>query len=253
MATEEQVRQFRDANEALTARVRADLERFWGFVDLSRPAAAEAALLNFVPLLTQQYGEMAATIAADWYEMLRGEAVEAGLVAAVRGATSFRAVAADPVSAAVSREAVSSALLLLQGDNPSPPARVLTAIQDTTSRHVLQAGRDTITQNAGRDPAARGWQRFVRSGGCDFCRMLSSRGGVYTDRTSRFAAHDHCNCAAAPTWDRSAPKVDVAAEYVASAKTAGMTPRAREVYRERTRKLLKEAPPEGSTFDEGVI
>lgn len=237
------------ANKALSAQVEADLARFWRRIDLSKPDVATNALLNYVPLLVQRYGEVAATLAADWFELLRLEAVDAGVIAAVGRATSFKAVAADPVAVAVAERAVRSASGYLWTPEPE---RTLTAVTGTARRQVLQAGRDTITLNTGRDRSARGWQRFVSSGGCKFCQMLSGRGGVYTERTSRFAAHDDCNCTAAPVWDPSAPKVDVAAEFVASprwgalrdAAAKGDTQAAEELesYRAQVRAYLARQP-----------
>lgn len=239
MPSADEIGRFRDANAELTRLVEADLERFWSFLDLSDPDRSLNALMNYVPLLTQRYGEIAATLAADWFDMLRGGAVEEGVLVAVRGATTYKAAAASPIAATVSRRAVESVGGYLRTDDP---VRALDKLKVTTGRHVLQAGRDTITRNAGRDRSARGWQRFVRPGGCKFCRMLSSRGGVYTQASSHFAAHDHCNCVSAPTWDRSAPKVDVAAQFVASAHTSHMSDRQREQFRARVRQYMARMP-----------
>lgn len=227
------------ANDALTARVADDLARFWRRIDLSKPDVATNALLNYVPLLVQRYGEIAATLAADWFELLRLEAIDAGVVAAVGRATSFRAVAADPVAQAIAARAVQSAAGYLWTPEPE---RALTAITATARRQVLQPGRDTIILNAGRDRSARGWARYTSSGACKFCRMLSSNGGVYTERSSHFAAHDDCNCTSAPVWDKSAPRVDVAAEFVASRRTSQMTPVQREQFRARVRAYLDKMP-----------
>lgn len=212
MATPEQVAALATANATLAAQVRADLERFWRYVDLSSPERAVYALANYVPLLVQRYGETAATLAADWYELLRLDAVDAGLVRAIGRARSFQAIAADPDLQRLHERLRSASNLLWTPE----PERTREAVALVAQQSVLQAGRDTIMGNVRRDRAARGWQRFTSPTACRFCVMLSSRGGVYTDATSRFAAHDDCNCTAAPVWDPSAPKVDVAAEFVAS-------------------------------------
>lgn len=251
MATPEQIAAFREANVAITKKVEADLANFWSHMNLSRVDNATNALLNYVPLLTQRYGEIAATIAADWYELLRADAVDQGLLASIKGATSYRALAADPVAQEVavrSRKAVESAAGYLWTPTPE---RALKALQGTTSRQVLQAGRDTITFNAGRDRGARGWARAVRTGGCKFCRMLASNGGAYTERSAHFAAHDDCNCVSYPTFDQHAPKVDVAAQFVASAHSERMSPKARETFRGQVHAYLAkmpDAPAPGEVF-----
>ena len=240
MATLEQVAAFRQANLAVTSKVEADLAKFWSHLDLASVDRSTNALLNYVPLLTQRYGEMASTIAADWYEVMRAEAVDAGLLDSIKGAKTYRAIAADPVAQALSRKAVKSVSGYLWTPTPE---RGLAALQSTTSRLVLQSGRDTITVNAGRDRGARGWGRMARSGACRFCRMIASRqGGVYTERSARFAAHDHCDCVSYPVFDQSAPKVDVAAQFVASAKTSSMSAKELDRYHAQVRGYLAKMP-----------
>jgi hypothetical protein len=64
------------------------------------------------------------------------------------------------------------------------------------TRMVLLGGRETITQTAINDPVALGWERVITPGACGFCSMLAGRGGVYTEATVGFRAHDHCACVA---------------------------------------------------------
>ena len=69
------------------------------------------------------------------------------------------------------------------------------------TRMVLLGGRDTITQTAVNDPVATGWERIITPGACGFCSMLAGRGGVYTEATVGFRAHDHCHCVARPVFE----------------------------------------------------
>lgn len=245
MATAAQVAEFRAANAALKKQVEADLANFWSHLNPSRVDATTNALLNYVPLLTQRYGDIASTIAADWYELLRADAVDAGLLASIKGAKTYRALAADPVAAevahrtALARQVVESAAGYLWTPTPE---RALGAITRTTNRAVLQAGRDTITVNAGRDRGARGWSRATRSGACKFCRLAASEAGVFTEKSSHFAAHDDCHCVSFPEFDQRAPKVDVAAEFVASAKSEAMSPVERERFRAKVRDYMGKMP-----------
>lgn len=232
MATAAQVAQFRAANASIVAAVERDLDNFFGHVDLSNPARALNALLQYIPLLTQRYGEIAAALAADWYEELRADAVEQGIVAAIGRAVSYDVITADPVAQRVARESVQAAKYLLETQDT--PDAFISRLRGNVTRYVLQPSRDTITRNAHRDRAARGWARYTRPGTCDFCAALSGRGGVYTEQSARFASHDHCNCVTAPVFDPHAEKVDVRAEYIASAKTASMSPEQREQFRART-------------------
>lgn len=244
MATPAQAAEYRAANIALANQVEADLAAFWRYVDLTKPERARNALLNFVPLLVQRYGDMAATLAADWFEELRFDAIEQGFVGRLATSTerSFTPKMARP-DLVTATAGVRFAAGNLFTDQPEDALRQIQA----SSRHlVLQTGRDTIRENTfARGSAARGWGRVTRPGACRFCRALEQRGGVYTERSARFASHaPKCNCAAVPVWDKSAPEVDVSA-YVASRNTDRMTPAQRERHRGQIKAWLdREFPGE---------
>ncbi len=68
------------------------------------------------------------------------------------------------------------------------------------ARLVLNAGRETVTQSVGADPAGLGYERVLGGAGCDFCQILAGRGGVYSEGTADFEAHDHCGCSAEPIY-----------------------------------------------------
>lgn len=63
----------------------------------------------------------------------------------------------------------------------------------SASRQVLNAGRQTIMGTTVADPRCEGWRR-VGAGGCEFCRLLISRGAVYRAETAGFPSHDACKC-----------------------------------------------------------
>lgn len=79
-------------------------------------------------------------------------------------------------------------------------ANALTQVKGAMARLVLNAGRETVTQTLAADPRARGYQRVLGGGGCDFCQMLAGRGDVYSAETADFEAHDHCGCTAEPVY-----------------------------------------------------
>lgn len=244
MATPSEVAEYRRANAGVVALMERDLLAFWASLDLTKPERVRDALIEFLPVLVAQYGEIAATIAADWFDTLRADAVATGVVAASTAGV-YRSRPADTVPAAA---VVSQVRFGAQHLFTDQPEQTLVFLKGESQKYVLAPGRDTITQNAGRDKAARGWQRFVRIGGCKFCRMLSGLGGVYTEASSHFASHHHCNCVSAPTWDASAPRVDVAAEWVASQHTSSMNDDEREQFRRRVRNYLERQPD-----DRGVV
>lgn len=248
MASPGQVDAFRVANAELIAQVEDRLDEFWAGAGSRDPVAGLNALFNFVPLLTQQFGELAGLIAQDWFEELRFDAIDEGMIAAVGRATSYEAVQTDPVILQVSAASASYWQHRLQADGPDV---VVAGIKAGVSTAVRQSGRETIARNSDRDRAARGWQRMTRPGACRFCRALASRGGVYTRASVRFAAHGpKCNCVAAPTWDQNAPEVDPFV-YVASKNTAGMTPEQRQIQRDRVRGWLESEFPGESDHPAG--
>lgn len=205
----------RQAQAGIRVLVERDLLAFWSRLDLSQPRWVAAAVDEYLPYLVQKYGQDAGGFAAEWYDEQR-------FAAGVGG--SFRAEAiASPYEDAVDGM-VSRAL----GDTfAGNPAGTLTTLTSNVGKYVLGASRATIARNTDRDPAASGWQRVARGGACEFCRMLVGRGAVYRRSTVHFAAHGDCNCASVPSWDGSAPEVDVRV-YVASQRTTRMTPEQRD-------------------------
>lgn len=187
MLSRADVEAFRAANVSLSSLAVAELTGFWSSLNLDRPEAARDALLAFVPALTDQFGESAAGVAADFFDEWRVEAVGSG----------FTAVMAPTVPVlAVEKRVRFGAAHLFTDD----PAGMLRFLDGAVQEYVLQPGRDTITQSAVADPKSRGWARNVRPGACDFCRLLSGRGAVYSEATVKFKAHGDCHCVPAPDW-----------------------------------------------------
>jgi len=65
---------YRDAQRDVVALARAALADWWRGLDVSDAKSAVSALESFVPDLVAAYGDVAATVAADWYDVLRGQA-----------------------------------------------------------------------------------------------------------------------------------------------------------------------------------
>lgn len=164
--------------------------------------AVFAALSETVPALATDYGDMAGSLAADYYESARE-------VANVSG--KFAARPADLPDVDALKALIDWGSEPLFFDNPDMSS-AFTRVGGSLQRVVTNVARETVVKNTARDPKAVGWKRISRGGSCQFCSMLS--GKVYKDQRARFAAHDHCSCSAAPTWDGGA-EVSVLT-YVAS-------------------------------------
>lgn len=228
MVSAAEVARFKTANAGIVALMRRDLVAFWGRLNLNRPEAVRDALLEFLPTLTDTYGDMAATIAADWYDDLR-EAVNLP-------GRAFRAAPADLVPEHVVQARARFGAQHLWSPDPS---QTLTFLNSAMTSYVMQPGHATIVQASVQDPRASGWARVVRPDGCPFCRLLAQRGAVYKESTADFASHDDCNCASVPSWDPDAPEVDVKA-YTASRRTTAMTDEQIEAHRANVRMYTAE-------------
>lgn len=221
--------EMRATNIAIVNRAKRDMDRFTRGLDLTDPEAVRDALLRFMPTLTTRYGEIAASLAADWYDELRAEQAVAG---------RFSARMADPVPTAAIEEQVRFGAQHLWS---ATPEATFTFLAGNLQKYVLQPARDTIQQNAMRDPQAAGWHRETRAGSCKFCRMLAGRGEVYKKESADFSAHTDCNCVAVPSWDADAEEVGVK-QYVASERTSAMSEKERADHTARVRAYLADVP-----------
>lgn len=189
--------EFRQANQSLVLLAQRDLTSFWESLNTGgAPDLVREALLAFFPELLTAYGDTAAVLGADFYDMLRN---------VPPSASSFRAVLAQPVPAGQAEGAARWALGPLFLSEPDPAA-ALARLSGATQRLVLQPGRDSIFRSAANDPVRTAIAR-VPSGAttCKFCVMLASRGAVYSsDRAAGGDGntyHDKCDCV--PTVVRS--------------------------------------------------
>lgn len=179
---------------------RAELNAFFYGLDLAKPELARDALLEFMPMLAQEYGDAAAAAAAEWYEAQRAAQV-AGRYAAVLGETVPDAQVQGSVRYAAGH---------LFGDDP---AQTLEVLSGALQRFVLYGSRDTIARNAGRDPARPRFAR-VPTGAktCAWCTMLASRGFVYMTRETAGMARDHyhddCDCQVVADFSKDAAHIE---------------------------------------------
>ncbi|PFG16285.1 hypothetical protein ATK74_0819 [Propionicimonas paludicola] len=184
---------------------RGDFDKIWSQVtDLD---AADVFLNKVLPSMVDLYGPALATAAADWYDETRDAFGIGGQFSAIPAATKDAGIPA--LVGWATSEATSDAAFqqLLWGG---------------LERRLTNFSRNTIIRSSVADPKARGWMRVAHGDSCDFCKMLATRGGVYTTTTVRFGAHDHDKCQAAPSWGEDAAVFDLQA-YRQSERRAGMT------------------------------
>lgn len=88
-------------------------------------------------------------------------------------------------------------------------------VAGTVQRHVLDAGRERITDTVDTDTRALGYVRVAHRDSCAFCLMLASRGAdlfqsgsmYHSERTAQFSRsggkyHDDCRCEPEPVFSR---------------------------------------------------
>lgn len=193
------LRQFERANDGIAALVERDLAAFFALLDFSRPDAVKLDLFDYIPALVTQYGDIAATVAADWYEELRDAEGVGGRFTAPLAPS----VPLEQVNARVGFATRASGPLFL-GDS----ATLMAFLTMMANEYALQPGRDTVMQAAHKDNAA--YARLPEPGACDFCLMLASRGFVYSKDTvgdsKKF--HGKCRCNAMPVWDETRARVE---------------------------------------------
>lgn len=193
------LRQFEKANDGIAALVERDLLAFLASLDPARPDAVKRDMFEFIPVLVAQYGDVAATVAADWYDELR---------ASEGVSVRFRA----PLAPLVPDEVVNGRL----GFATRPSGPLFTGNFDTltaftvmmANEYALQPGRDTVMQAAHKDKAA--YARIPEPGACEFCLMLASRGFVYSKDTAGETRkfHGKCRCNVLPSWDETRARVE---------------------------------------------
>lgn len=194
MPSRADVEAYAQSNRDIRALVLAALRSYWQRLDHNNAIATRDALLEVVPVLVAQYGEVAASVAAAFYD-------EARAAAGVSGA--FTATLADPVDLESVRSDVRWSLgPLFNRENPDPPV-ALGRLQQKVDELTLQPGRDTIAHSAGRDPAKARWARVPVGKTCAFCLLLASRGAAYRSAESagrgrKYHAND--DCTPTPFW-----------------------------------------------------
>lgn len=202
----------------LTTLARRDLLAFWRSLDLQDPDGVVRALEGFMPDLVQTYGDMGATLAADFYDELREESP------AVSRAYSARLGDAAKIDQVRASTRWAMGPLFGRSDNPGP-AQAITNLAGSTKRLVLVSSRSTVRVNVAEDPDAIGWRRVGDGDSCPFCRMLIGRGEVYSAETARFGAHDRCGCQAEPAWGSGTPAT--VHQFIATKRSLSDADRAR--------------------------
>lgn len=193
------------------------------------PRETRDAIIGVTQLMVRQHGHVAGVMSANWYTRTRRSA---GIVSPYTPGV-FVPDFSRQTEATVRR------LIAPAFEGSDDLTNVIYSISSKAAEYVADGARETVRQNAVRDPRASGWRRVAHGDTCDFCLTLVGRGGVYMRSTVRFKSHAHCNCTAAPSWDPNAPEVPSIA-YEASQRTSTMTREQRQAMNERLQAWIGE-------------
>jgi hypothetical protein len=177
------------ALDDLTTLAIRDLLALWATLDTADALSTSRALQDALPDLVNTYGAVAATLAADFYEDLRADAVGGSFTAVLAAPSSERTLA-------MSRWAAGA----LFSQTPDA-ALTLSRLSGGVQRGVAGADRDTIAASVGSDPLGPRYARHASGNACAFCALVATRGPVYrSEDTAGGKYHDHCHCVAVPVW-----------------------------------------------------
>lgn len=176
MATQAELEQVRRALNRLSQAAQGDLQAVWDQLKTSDRVQVSRALTECWEWVLERYGNMAATLAADFFEV---EARSLNLTPRVQMAAPFDGPRAN-------------ARLWWALSTPNQWGNVTVLLDELVKQPYRSTFQDSAHASGG------GWAR-VPTGAetCAFCRMLASRGAVYRSRETAGGGkryHGRCDC-----------------------------------------------------------
>lgn len=164
----------------------------------SRKAAFDVLVAEF-PGLLAQFEDLGASVGMEMYDTMRAETHGLPAYKAVTVAKATPLVEAEQIGRACARFFLDPAL-----SNKQATAEAMRAVTDAVGLRTKNAMRQTVKDNAVRDPAKTSFAR-VPTGAttCAFCSMMASRGAVYATAKTAGAEdkyHHDCDCMIVPSW-----------------------------------------------------
>ncbi len=193
MATLAQAAKFDRVNRKLESEIERDIRRVWSALEAFSPEGKRDALLDLLPSLVTKYGDVAAAVAAEYFEESTG-------LAAFVPDFDFN----DGVESAV-RYGIGHSF---SGND----AQAMSLISANARRFMLQHGRSTMYDSAANHVGVF-YARVPEAGACHWCRLLASRGAAYTSKKTASKVtegkrvgedfHNDCRCSVAAARDDS--------------------------------------------------
>lgn len=191
-----------------------------------------AFLRTVIPELLDQYGNVNATAAIEYYNQMRDQwftlygesarrtagrdaartaqqryaaAVTGSKIKVATNAETFAATYAPTYDVASKTDAVMNFAMKVRAKYGHEAS--VQAMNNALTREVAMYHRDTVLFNSAIDPYVNRVQRVAQATACEFCRLmaLGSRDGKV--RVSTYAAkfHDNCHCTIQPLFEGDQP------------------------------------------------
>lgn len=174
MLTQAEVDEHRAAVAGLSTLAVNDLAQQFQSLDVEDAVAVREVMSVVLWDLLNTYGPASATVGADWYDDVREAADAPG---------EFRSLLADLPDHGRTDSLVRWGVEPLFGDDVDPDA-ALSRMSGGLQRIVMDADRDTVTDNIDADPAKPMFARHASANACAFCALLATRGAVYRSEQS---------------------------------------------------------------------
>ena len=199
----------------LSDELKHDLLDTLKYVDLSDIASARNEILTIMEMYLAPYTDMAAQIAATFYEGLRATQVRGAYTALV-----------DSGRDAAGTEGAVRAIMQTLVDGGSED-EFYNKLVSRAGYEMNRAAGECTMRNIKRDPKKPRFARvpqmtytqytpwedggthnkyLATHGTCQFCEMLASRGWVYYSKETAGEGnhyHDGCNCKIVPSWNKA--------------------------------------------------
>ncbi len=193
------------AQAAVGRRALAAMLAVWGLLDPNDIDGSIDRWLSAAIPIVQRFRAQSSTLAGNYHQAFRaaelGTATPAASLVLAGPAAEARLATSLTISgpARIRRETARTGTF----ERAARIARNETARE--VYRHVLNAGRETLTQTVAADTSAVGWARSTSGNPCHFCAMIASRGPVFDKDSARFETHAGCNCSAEPVYRDDQP------------------------------------------------
>lgn len=174
---------YTDALNKLSDDVREKLREALSSIDMSDVAAAREAIIDVMETHLGPYTDMAAVIAAEFYDGVR--AYETGAALGALAESGRKPIATEKAVRGIMQT-------IVEGGAASV---VVDKLADRADYEIKRAAGECVYANGERDPLKPMFVRVPNAlEACHFCMMLASRGPERRNEANIKHAHANCNC-----------------------------------------------------------